>query len=153
VPVREIRVIEQLWVEASALRRREWRTLIADVLEGLAPHADLVVVGVDGDAIEFTLHAEGNIQQIALSRSLVGPHIDEYMAIVRTMVDDAPAPRLEALDMAKKVVHDHAARALAEHAPALAHGHESFRRLFSLLVALCVDTTDLSVTHRRARRP
>jgi hypothetical protein len=155
VPVREIRVIEALWTEASALRRQEWRTLIADLLDGseIAPHAERIVVALDGEAIRFTLHGESVIEDVAVSHALVGPHIDEYMTIIRRMVEDeVPAPRLEVLDMAKKVVHDRAARALAEHAPTLARGHEAFRRIFSFVVALHVDTTRLPAAHRHPRR-
>jgi hypothetical protein len=154
VPLREIRVIETLWTEASALRRQEWCTLIADLLDGsdVAPHAERILVALDGEAIRFTLHQEGGPEDVSVSQTFLGPHIDEYMTIVRTMGQDGvTAPRLEALDMAKKVVHDRAARALAEHAPVLARGHEAFRRLFSFLVALLVDTTRLLAAHRHPR--
>jgi hypothetical protein len=50
--------------------------------------------------------------------------------------------------MAKKVVHDHGAKALAANAGHLADKHEAFRRLFSLIVALCEDTTTLPAAHR-----
>jgi hypothetical protein len=54
--------------------------------------------------------------------------------------------------MAKKVVHDKAARLLGEELAALAGEHEGYRRLFSLVVSLFVDTTRLPLTHRHAMR-
>lgn len=144
---------EELWSTATQLRRQEWRTLIADLLdaEDIAPHAERLVVAMDGRVIVISIHGHAT-EELALPDELLGPHVEEYIAIVRKMVeDDVPAPRLEALDMAKKVVHDRAARALASHAPVLARGHEAFRRLFTLLVALRVDTTNLPAAHRHAQ--
>jgi len=144
--VREIRVIESLWSEASALRSQEWRTLISDLLDedSLALDADQIVIAPENGFVLASDEA-----RIEIPDAVLAPHIAEYVAIMKKMIeDDIPAPRLEALDMAKKVVHDAAARALAEHSPNLARGHEGFRRLFTLLVALRVDTTHLPGAHR-----
>lgn len=152
--VREIRLHDDLWETATPLRRQEWRTLIADLLdaEDIAPHAERIVVAADGNSIRIRLHKAGATEELVLPEHVLVPHIEEYIAIVRKMVEqDIPAARIEALDMAKKVVHDRAARALASHAPLLARGHEAFRRLFSLLVALRVDTTNLPAAHRHAQ--
>lgn len=147
VPITEVRIDEETWSKATPLRRQEWRTLIGD----------LVDEGLDGPHAQMTLHAhdrsvrlhfeDGTV--IHLDEPLLGPHMSEYLGIIRKMVEeDMPAMRLEALDMAKKVVHDHAAKALRAHAPALGDKHEAFRRLFSLVVALCEDTTTLPAAHR-----
>jgi len=56
-----------------------------------------------------------------------------------------------AFDMAKKVVHDAGAKTLARALPELARDHETYRRLFSLLLAVVVDVTKLpgAIAHRR----
>jgi uncharacterized protein (UPF0262 family) len=154
VPIVEIRIDEDLWIEASDLRRQDWRTLIADLLdEGpIAPEsiAHRMIVGTHERTIVLELVADEVVERIELDDSLLGAHVDEYLAIIKTMVqEDVPAPRMEALDMAKRVVHDRGGRAIAEGAPHLAEGGlEPFRRLFSLIVALRVDTTMLPAAHR-----
>lgn len=158
--MKDIRIDEALWSSAPHLRRLEWRTLIADLLdaEEVAPRARLMHIKMDADDVVITLElevedAEARRQERLIPGSILRAHFEEYLQIVRAMIEpDVPAMRLEALDMAKKVVHDRAARALAEHAPELAADHEGYRRLYSLIVALKVDTTNLPAAHRHALR-
>ena len=77
-------------------------------------------------------------------------HLDEYVDIVRQIArEDASAGvlRLEALDMAKKVVHDRAGRMLKKACREMGVDLEGARRLFSLLVSLRIDTTRLVGIH------
>lgn len=153
MPIVEIRIDEDLWIDASELRRQEWRTLIADLLdEGpIAPRssAHRMIISAHEHTIVLELIADEVIERIELDDALLGPHMEEYLAIIEKMIeDDVPAPRLEALDMAKKVVHDRGGGAIAAAAPHLAAGLEPFRRLFSLVVALRGDTTTLPAAHR-----
>lgn len=150
MPITDVRIDEETWSTATSLRRQEWRTLITDLLdEGpIAPRAsaERMIVSARGRSIRLELVGDESIE---LAESLLAPHMSEYLAIIRKMVeDDMPATRLEALDMAKKVVHDHGAKAIAAHAAVLGDKHEAFRRLFSLVVALCEDTTTLPAAHR-----
>ncbi len=148
--IAEIRIDESLWSSASEIRRQEWRTLIADLLdEGpLAPSSPARRMVVRSDTGKIVLELVGD-RHIEIHEAILGAHFDEYLAIIRKMVEeDVPAPRLEALDMAKKVVHDRAGNAIAQHAGHLGERLEAFRRLFSLLVALRVDTTKLPAAHR-----
>jgi uncharacterized protein (UPF0262 family) len=82
------------------------------------------------------------------------PHIREYLRVMRKLHDDDGAPhsaRYAAFDMAKKVVHDAAAKTLAAAMPGLAPDHETYRRLFSLFFSLVVDVTRIpgAGAHRR----
>jgi len=81
-------------------------------------------------------------------------HVDEYLAIIKNMqASDASvhSSSMYLLDMAKKVVHDAGAKTLARALPELARDHETYRRLFSLLLAVVVDVTKLpgAIAHRR----
>ena len=80
--------------------------------------------------------------------------MDEYLAIIKRMhLEDQNdrSARMHALDMAKKVVHDAGAKTLENALPRMAQDHETYRRLFTLMLALLVDVTKLPGTqpHRR----
>jgi uncharacterized protein (UPF0262 family) len=81
-----------------------------------------------------------------IDRKALRSHVDEYLAVIKRLQHDTQNPRssqLHTLDMAKKVVHDASAKALARELPGFGRDHESYRRLFSLLLSLCVDVTKL----------
>ena len=89
-----------------------------------------------------------------MPRAALTQHITEYVDIVRQIarVDEGRgSARVEALDMAKKLAHDSAARTLRRHLKAFETNHETCRRLWTLLLALRVDTTRL--TGVRGHRP
>jgi uncharacterized protein (UPF0262 family) len=159
VPVADVRIDDALWEPASRLRRQEWRTLVTDLVDeatflaaGPRVHLRVAARGLAAEVIAMTDSGEA-LLALEVAGERLGPFVDEYMAIVRRMTaDDLHPSRLEALDMAKKVVHDKASRLLAEELAPLAGDHESFRRLFSLIVALFVDTTALPLTHRHVMR-
>ncbi|WP_394849005.1 UPF0262 family protein [Pendulispora brunnea] len=153
--IREIRVDEELWNQATALRRAEWRATIEDLVQDgqLAPkytgYFVLAKVSPDAAELEF-LDDEGELREAVTIPFAITAHIlSEYLQIITRMDSEAhETGRLEALDMGKKVVHDTAARALAQALPELAANHATYRKLFSMLVALQVDTTKL--IHARA---
>jgi len=153
VTVREVRVDEALWDAAGELRRLEWRTLIVDLLDGeplVSPGGARMVLAIRGRALELAFHGADERRVTCEDRALFDV-LDEYLAVIKRMTaDDLQPSQLEALDMAKRVVHDRGACALAALAPDLGP-HESLRRLFSLVVAVWVDTTALPAAHRHAR--
>ena len=53
------------------------------------------------------------------------------------------SPRLEALDIAKRIIHDEAAETLQARCRLLRPSHPTARRLFTLLVTLRHDTANL----------
>ena len=157
--IRAIRIDDALWDAASRLRRADWRTSIADLIDDAR-------LGDDDDHLLHVAHARhavllSTFDEVGAPRGVyevphghLRQHVDEYLAIIGKMhgddSNDASA-RMHALDMAKKVVHDAGAKTLARAVPELARDHESYRRLFSLLLAIVIDVTKLpgAIAHRR----
>ncbi|WP_394820920.1 UPF0262 family protein [Pendulispora albinea] len=157
--IRDIRVPEDLWERASFLRRAEWRATIEDLLHDarLSPkyagYYLLVTPKEETTSIEF-LDEEGEVRaSVVVSHSVTEVVLREYLQIIKKMDLEAhETGRLEALDMGKKVVHDAAARELRRTLPDLAEDHATYRKLFTLLVALQVDTTKLVHARSHAMR-
>jgi hypothetical protein len=151
VPTLSIRIDDPLWSTASAARRAEWGTLIADLIRDGGPWpagAEVtVVIGCDDDALYF----RRDEQELRVPRAELKSVLDEYLAvIVRMGEDDLHPMRMEALDMAKRVVHDGGGRRLGELLPDLSPELPVRRRLFSLVVAVVYDTTKHAWAHRHA---
>jgi hypothetical protein len=152
-----LRIEERLWEQASELQRAEWRTLISDLLDegfvlfGQGQEPPMVVF--NGSCLRVQ-DAQSAPTELALWSEDLERHAAEYLRVIRLLMDeDMPPSRFEALDMGKKVVHDQAAKALAALAPHVCESHASYRRLFSLLISLRIDTTKLPTAHgHRAQR-
>lgn len=86
-------------------------------------------------------------------RAALSVHITEYVDIVRQMeqADAVGRHRIEALDMAKKLAHDEAAETLVRELASFGFTHATCRRLWTLLLSLRVDMTQL--TGIRGHRP
>ena len=157
--IRVIRIDDALWDSAGATRRDDWRISIADLVDDgrLGEDDDhlLHVAPARHAVLMSTFDEQGaprNMYEVPQAQLRV--HADEYMAIISKMYGDETndaSSRMHALDMAKKVVHDAGAKTLARAAPELARDHETYRRLFSLLLAVVVDVTKLpgAFAHRR----
>lgn len=153
MPAEEIRIDDVLWESANQARRREWRTLLADV-----PVAELwpdracrtVVIRCDEASFGFALYLkDGSAERLELPRAEIEAVLSEYLGVIARLEDDGlNAARAEALDMAKRVVHDDAARKIGAAIPHLGAGLRPCRKLFSLMVSLAADTTKLSAAHR-----
>jgi hypothetical protein len=147
-----LRVADDVWDAGSELQRAEWRTLLADLLDegNLFPgEASLTEIRIGPSHV--------SVVSLRITRTLWSPELDthaqEYLRTIRLLMDEnANSSRFLALDMGKKVVHDRAARALAALAPDVCDAHETYRRLFSLLVSLRVDTTKLPTAHGHGGR-
>lgn len=157
--IKAIRIDDALWATAPKLRRDDWRVSIVDLV-------DDACLGGDGD---HTLRVAWNAHAVSCATfdedgapratfevraTDLRPHVEEYLAIIRKMSDGGGgdfSSRMAAFDMAKKVVHDGAAKTLARTMPELARDHEAYRRLFSLFFAVIVDVTKLpgARAHRR----
>jgi uncharacterized protein (UPF0262 family) len=156
--IKRVTIDDALWEPASRLRRDDWRITIADLIDdaSLGDEADDVLhVGLTGDAVLLATFDEDGAPQKTLELPLtrLRAHIDEYLAVINRMQHadaHAASAHMHSLDMAKKVVHDAGAKALARELPTLARDHETFRRLFSLVLALVVDVT--AVPGARAHR-
>ncbi len=148
-----IRVDERLWEKAAELRRREWRALIAELsdvgalFEGRS--ASLLVIDLDDQHLRLFLHAEAGVTNVEVPRREIAHLIDEYRGVITMLGDEGNSiARMEALDMAKKVVHDDGARRIAAILPDLSPEHETRRRFFTLVVSLAVDTTKMPWARR-----
>lgn len=160
--LRDLRLAEEVWDGGTPMRRAEWRAAIDDLRHyavfapRFAEWYGLVTPEPASIRFEF-LDEEGAVREAtAVPLTVLDPHVKEYLAIIRRL-DEGAGHRetswVEAVDMAKKVVHDSAARTLAGTLPDLAADHETYRRIFTLLLSLVVDTTELvhARGHRRAR--
>ncbi len=108
---------------------------------------------------------EGSTDDAALREEIALADLEkplrEYLKICADLIDldeGSGSPRLEALDMAKRLVHDDGGRAVMRLFRALRPDHATSRRLFTLILTLHVDTTRLVRPHHldgplKARRP
>jgi uncharacterized protein (UPF0262 family) len=154
-----IRIEEELWSKGHDLRRREWRVLIDDLSRDdsiwPAKRGQTLVLGVDDAAIRLRFVDEtGAGEAFEVPRAALSRELSEYLAVMDRLADDGMnSARAEALDMAKRVVHDAAARKLGDLLPGTSSSLETRRRLFTLIVSLVADTTGKPRGHlKRAPR-
>jgi uncharacterized protein (UPF0262 family) len=154
--VQTIRIDDALWDASPAERRADWRTTIVDLLDdgGLVSAHTRLVVRSAGPDVHLALDGGAEPTTFAVEAASVRALISEYLHVIRRMQDEEVAEssaKMQALDMAKKVVHDKGGKALAAAAPGLAASHETYRRLFTLVVTVLVDVTALpgARAHRR----
>jgi uncharacterized protein (UPF0262 family) len=157
--IRVVRIDDALWDSASRLRRDDWKISIADLVHEACLGDDddhLLHIGSTRHAVLLSTFDESGAPRSVLEvpHVVIKHHVDEYLAIIKNMEAgelSAYSPSMQTLDMAKKVVHDAGAKTLANAVPELARDHETYRRLFSLLLAVVVDVTKLpgAIAHRR----
>ncbi len=156
--VRTIRLDEPLWAPASRARRDDWRTTIVDLLDDGRlghPQHDELQVGLEGTDVSLRLlGGAAATETLTIPSGELAALIGEYLHVIRRMQDEdvsESGTKMQALDMAKKVVHDNGARVLAKAAPGVASTHETYRRLFTLVLSVVVDVTALpgGKAHRR----
>jgi uncharacterized protein (UPF0262 family) len=156
VSLAEVSIDERMAREASDARRLEWATLVRELVaacEG-SPRDDAHTLHITRLERAFGLalldEAGDELAFVSTTFEALAEHMDEYVDIVRQISrEDASLGvlRLEALDMAKKVVHDRAGRMLKKACREMRFDLETSRRLFSLLVSLRIDTTRLVGIH------
>jgi uncharacterized protein (UPF0262 family) len=152
--IERVEIDARTLAKASPLQLTEWRVLCEELgREEMHSSTGATVIVVERTealaAVRFEGHAVERPSRVDLASSTLTALLDEYVGIVRLMMDqELPLPRLEALDMAKKVVHDRAARTLRGELPDLDVRLEGLRRLFSLVVALRVDPMDIRASRR-----
>lgn len=161
----ELRLDDELWQRGSAARRLEWQGAIRDFIETATIDVDLGRASYgDGDAtteaasrlrhatngLLLELHRPGDsatpLCAAAIPQQRVSPMVDEYAQICAELVRPGHAPpRLEALDIAKRLVHDEAGEVLQGLLSPVRIDHQTARRLFTLIVTVLVDTTQLAI--------
>ena len=147
-----IRIDDELAKSASTQRRADWSVLVGEleIAEELwvARRPVSVVFGRDDAGLRLRFVGDGGVDVVTLARAEIEAELKEYLAVIsRLEEEDIPMARLEALDMAKRVVHDQAAKRLGELWPDLSPSLETRRRTWSLLVAVLVDTTGRRMGH------
>ena len=157
MPITSVTLDPHLVADATDARRAEWKALIQEVVAGQEVSAAAGASMELGIAVTEPLWVlelrgpDGRAEaRVEIPRDALAKHIAEYVDIVRQMSADgvgASSTRMEALDMAKKVTHDDAGRKLQRLCRPLGADHDTCRRLFSLLLALRVDTTKLTGIH------
>lgn len=157
--VADLRLDEDTWAAAGELRRREWLAAREDLLrdgdfgEAFAAHWLLATPHPAHLRLE-ALDEQGYTQATVLvEHTLLADAVREYVAIIRRLDENAnhrDTSWFEAVDMAKKVVHDRAAELLAREVPTLSVDQATLRALFTFYFALRVDTTTLH--HARGHR-
>lgn len=145
------------WEGAPRTRRHEWRTVLDELLaegrfelpDGALASSDgalrlLVSVLHDGVLLDVCTLTGQEVALVELRLDALADPIREYVGICRDMVKLAEgqnSPRIEALDIAKRLVHDEAAETVRLLCRALRPDLATARRLFTLIVTLHVDTT------------
>lgn len=151
--LRDIVIETALTEGASELRQAEWETILVELLdpnECVFKDADVLRIARTNEAYALTLlledgstHAACSVTHAELSKTF-----DEYIDIVRKLGHAGDAggyDRVDALDMAKRVTHDQGGRIVLRACRALEVDHPTARRLFTLLLSLTFDTTDLDI--------
>jgi uncharacterized protein (UPF0262 family) len=150
----ELRIDEQTWSAGTSERRREWRLAIAEVVEeGVfavdgARGALRARVALEPPGVVWTVESgDGTVARGELSVDELRPHMTEYMQICEEMGKigvGANSPKLEALDIAKRLTHDEAGETVRALLRVMQPDHPTARRIFTLLVTLFYDTTKLA---------
>ena len=170
MPLSAIELDDATWEGVSLEREIEWEANIQDLLEPGHAHVDpqidtlwietdeqrYRIVGRRGPGEEGEEGAPGEEVAVAeIPHHVLRDGIHEYVDTVRQIAlsqqEGGGVARLEALDMAKKVVHDKMARKVKRHARPLGLDHDTARRLFTLLLSIRVDTTRLYGVHGHRR--
>jgi len=160
MPLAEIRIDDATWDAASPERRSEWKQALAELMEEHRIEAEeklKLMVSVEGSNVVLDARTvDGRPHsRIELPFQSLSPHFQEYFDIVRDMGktgQNDQSPRIEALDIAKRIAHDEAAETLLKLCSPLRPDHATCRRLFTLLVTLHFDTTRLILPHHRREK-
>jgi uncharacterized protein (UPF0262 family) len=156
----ELLIDDATWSAGSTMRRREWRSAIEELLqEGrfIVPDGDaraLVTLAPTQVLVEVRGGDGRVLSQQSLPLATLRPLMTEYMETIGEMSKlklSANSPRLEALDIAKRLTHDEAGETVAALLAPLAPDHATGRRFFTLLVTLLHDTTKLGAPHQPRR--
>ena len=150
----ELLIDDATWSAGSTARRHEWRLAINEILtEGrfVLPESlseGRAIVTLAPTRVHFDVRADDGrvVSHHELPLEQLRPLMSEYMETIVEMsklTTSANSPRLEALDIAKRITHDEAGETVVALLGALKPDHPTARRFFTLLVTLLHDTTRL----------
>ncbi len=146
------------WTRVSEARHQEWRLAIREILDEHVFRVEherwLMRLSWTDDALTAKLEVPGSgvFAEVAVPRAELDPLVREYADLCRELsamdAGAVDATKLTVLDQAKRDTHDAAGKLLARHLDVVGPTHDTARKLFTLLVVLWVDTTQLSVLLR-----
>lgn len=159
----EVRLHGALWKRVGEHRAAEWRRALDEL--NLANEIALVGEAVEEPALELVRPPDGSyhvrvyrdgfelLADIALDPASVADFFDEYGATITQMVHvdrEAPVRGFEAIDYAKRVVHDEAAGFLRETLEqTVTMPLSDARRLFTLIFLVGTDLPEAMVRYHR----
>jgi uncharacterized protein (UPF0262 family) len=148
----DVLVDDVTWRCATRTRRQEWLTAIADLVEEAqlravaSPLRAFVTVEADGIRVLFHDPHGAEVGRMELPRATIAPLFREYFTLLSALANQGSggySPQVEALDIARRLIHNDAADLLIAHAEAVIPTHQTARRLFTLLTLLTHDTSKL----------
>lgn len=159
----EVRIHGALWKRATTRRAGEWRHSLEELnasnaiepVDGTIEDAALELVRPPDDGYRIRLYRDGFdlVEDIELDRGMVQGFFDEYAATIRQLVHvdrEAPVRGFEAIDYAKRVIHDEAASFLRETLDGVVRLELSdARRLFTLIFLVGTDLPEALVRYHR----
>lgn len=151
--LRQVLLDDATWEAADELRRAEWRSAIADLLgehrfdvPGDGALRLLVTHSPERTTLDLVDDGGQLVAQASLPATTLADTIREYLDTCREMMKlgvGDNSPRLEALDIAKRIIHDEGGELVQRLCRVLGPDHATARRLFTLTVTLRHDTTRL----------
>lgn len=156
MPLVAVTVDPALLVNAPPARRTEWELAAFEVLDDheiTLPEGEFrLVVELSGPGTTLRFFPLAGVQALSyfVPTEALSPHVKEYTQICRRMtnLEEGPdSPKLEVLDMAKKLAHDDGGRTVARALSPLRVDLATGRRIFTLLFTIYVDTTTLRAFH------
>jgi uncharacterized protein (UPF0262 family) len=155
----DVLIDDVTWGCATRIRRAEWLQQITELSEesrfdvlyqaGDAPVSALrAYITVEPTSLRVVFHDERGDERghIELSRGVIGPVFREYFSLlsaISTMGAGAYSPQVEALDIARRLMHNDAADLVIRHATRVVPDHRTARHLFTLFLLVTHDTTRL----------
>lgn len=156
----EVYIDDVTWGCATRARRAEWQQTMTELVAdsrceqvltlGEAPAQALrAYVTVEPTALRVAFHDERGDERglIELSRGVIAPVFREYFSLLTAISSlgiGAYSPQVEALDIARKLMHNDAADLIIRHATRIVPDHRTARHLFTLFLLVTHDTTKLN---------
>lgn len=148
MPLRAVVLDQRTLERGSDAQRAEWETDIRELLANpVTSIEEVATLRIEAAEQQFTLRFETSdgkpLHTAVVRHDLLADIITDYIDVVRQITAADSLNQMEALDMAKKVIHDRAGRVLKRELREVAVDLDTARRLFTLLLALKMDTTRL----------
>lgn len=147
---------DHAWEKVAEPRRQEWRLAIRELLDDhvfRTEHSPLILrIAVDdaGVHMRWETPGQGEVAKTLVAHDKLKPFVTDYVDICRQMsaLDVTEQAKLAVLDKAKQSSHDAGGRAIDEACDPLGPTLDTARRMFTLIVTLLVDTTQMSALRR-----